>query len=116
MRCLSQTVDLSNRAVAPSGRESFNLILSAGALTPGERYSFRLDVNTTSPSGKGLNEVVFLVNTVRNAAVRQAAHVPRRTDGWVPPRSRRRSGCSRRAMASCTSTRPAASLATPRLL
>jgi len=70
---VSQTIDLNNRAVAPSGRDSFNLILSAGTLTPGERYSFRLDVNTTSPSGKGLNEVVFLVNTVGSAAVRYVA-------------------------------------------
>ena len=61
----NQAIDLNNRALVPSGRSSFNLILSEGTLVAGERYSFRLDVNTTSPTGKGQSEVIFMVNRVR---------------------------------------------------
>ena len=65
--CRAQVIDLNNRMLVPSGRSSFNLILSEGALVAGEQYSFRLDVNTTSPSGKGQSEVIFMVNRVRSA-------------------------------------------------
>jgi len=59
-----QDVNLDDPAVAPSGRTSFNLVLGEGTLQPGEQYSFRLDVTTTSPNGKGQSEATFTVNSV----------------------------------------------------
>ena len=64
-RATLQSVDLSSTAVAPAGRTSFNLVIAPNVLTAGATYTFRLNVTSSYPSGRGQAEIQVQVNTVR---------------------------------------------------
>jgi hypothetical protein len=60
----TQALDLADRAVAPTGPSSFNLVLAAGALTAGATYTLQLSATSANPTGRGQGQTSFQVNVV----------------------------------------------------